>query len=150
MKLSPSQKDHLEKLLRESDELGAVRYLQNSLGMSAEEALALTEKLDKTVEEDHSATVRQMFKRSTGLQKDGKKASKWGAGIFLFFGLVMLGVAVYIFYSNYIFAEHAVAVEGVVVDYDTYYSTDDDGNSTLMYSDIFEYEFQGEVYSDVS
>lgn len=150
MRLSPNQKDHLEDLLKQGDELEAVRYLQNSLGLSAEEALKLTEKLDKTVAETPEVKMRRMLgKTSKDLIKQSK-VGRWIGGIFLFFGLIMLGVACYIFYTNYTFSEKAIPVDGKVVRFSTYYSTDDDGNRTLMYNTIFEYEYQGEVYEHES
>lgn len=153
MNLTPTQKTHLEELLKAGDELAAVRYLQNNLGLSAEEALRLTEKLDKTVEEDDDAKLKSLMKKRGLRAINDSKMGKWIGGIFLFFGLVMLSVSCYIFYSNYTFSQKAVAVEGKVIDFTTSYSTDDDGNSTLMYSAVFEYEYNGKMYeheSDVS
>ncbi|MEQ8928037.1 MAG: DUF3592 domain-containing protein [Fulvivirga sp.] len=150
MNLSPDQKNHLEGLLRAGDELSAVRYLQNTLGLSAEEALKLTEELDKTVEESPDIKMREFMAKSSARAMKDSKVSKWVGGIFLFFGLIMLGVAVYIFYSNYKFAEKAVPVMGKVIGHDTYYSTDDDGNRSLMYSSIFEYAYSGETYTHTS
>ena len=153
MTLTPEQKKHLEALLIAGDELAAVRYLQNTLGLSAEEALELTEKLDKTVEESPAAEMFQAMRHSSGRLMKESKVGKWIGGIFMFFGIIMLSISIYIFYTNYTFAQKAIAIEGKVIGFDTHYSTDDDGNSTLMYSSIFEYKYLGKSYqhgSDVS
>jgi len=153
MTLSPDQKKHLESLLKIGDELAAVRYLQNTLGLSAEEALELTEKLDKTIVESPSAGMFQAVRRTSGHMMKDSKVGKWVGGIFMFFGIVMLAICTYIFYNNYTFAQIAVVVDGKVIDFETHYSTDDDGNSSLMYSSVFEYEYNGQIYkhtSDVS
>ena len=146
MTLTPDQKKHVEDLLRQGDELAVVRYLQNNLGLSADEALKLTEKLDKTVEESPEVKMSQFMAQASARSMRDSNASKWVGGIFLFFGLVMLGVTSYIFYSNYTFAQTAVPVIGKVVDFDISYSTDDDGNTSTMYSGVFEYEYDGEMY----
>lgn len=150
MTLTPEQKNHLENLLKTGEELEAVRYLQNTLGLSAEEALKLTEQLDKTVEESPEVKMRQFMQKSRIRTMKDSNVSKWVGGIFLFFGLVMLGVAGYIFYSNYTFAQKAVPVTGKVIDFSISYSTDDDGNTSTMYSSVFEYEYNGEVYTHES
>lgn len=150
MTLSPDQQKHLETLLMAGEELEAVRYLQGTLGLSAEEALKLTEKLDKTVEQSpKTAMFRAMKHGSKHVMKDSK-VGKWVSGIFMFFGIAMLAGSMYIFYTNYKFAQNAVPVSGKVVGFDTHYSTDDDGNSTLMYSSIFEYNYMGQTYSHTS
>jgi len=136
--LRSSQKEHIKKLLRKGDELEAVRYLQNQIGLSAEEALKLTEQLDKTVEED------------IPVKKKNKKVKYIVGGVFMFFGIIMLGVSIYIFYSNYKFANKAILVVGKVVDFSASYSTDDDGNRTLMYSGIFEYQYGEESFTHQS
>ncbi|MEQ8243694.1 DUF3592 domain-containing protein [Fulvivirga sp.] len=153
MTLTQEQKKHLETLLIAGEELEAVRYLQDTLGLSAEEALQLTEKLDKTVEQSPAAAMFKTMKHGSKHMMKDSKVGKWVGGIFMFFGLVMLGVCTYIFYTNYTFAQNAVVVKGEVTGFDTHYSSDDDGGSTLMYSSIFKYEYQGQEYehtSDVS
>lgn len=146
MTLTPDQKKHVEDLLRQGDELAVVRYLQKNLGMSADEALKLTEKLDKTVEESPEVKMSQFMAQAGKRTMSDSNVSKWIGGIFLFFGLVMLSVGCYIFYTNYTFAQTAVPVTGKVVDFDISYSTDDDGNTSTMYSGVFEYEYNGEMY----
>ncbi|MEQ9660807.1 hypothetical protein [Fulvivirga sp.] len=47
MTLTQEQKKHLETLLIAGEELEAVRYLQDTLGLSAEEALQLTKSWTK-------------------------------------------------------------------------------------------------------
>ncbi|MTI39537.1 DUF3592 domain-containing protein [Fulvivirga lutimaris] len=153
MTLSLDQQKHLEALLIAGEELEAVRYLQDTLGLSAEEALQLTEKLDKTVEQSPAAAMFKTMKHGSKHMMKDSKIGKWIGGVFMFFGLVMLSVCIYIFYSNYKFAQNAVSVNGKVIGFDTHYSSDDDGGSTLMYSSIFKYEYQGQEYehtSDVS
>jgi hypothetical protein len=87
MTLTPDQKEHLESLLKASDKLAAVRYLQETLGLSAEEALSLTEKLDKTVEESPTATLLNTMKQGTAVIAKESKVGKYVGGIFMFFGM---------------------------------------------------------------
>ncbi len=149
--MSPQQKKHLEMLLKLGDELSAIRYLQSELNMSADDALVAVEKLKPTV-----TALPTDFVRSFLFKKTSAKESKLGSRVgfaFMIIGFIMLGFSGYTAFTKYQFIQTAIPITGKVIDHDTSYSTDDDGNSQVMYSPVFEYEYNGETYthsSDVS
>ena len=83
-------------------------------------------------------------------KKPDVNVGKLVGGIFMCLGLIMLAIAAYFVVSNYQFSKRAITVNGRVIDYDSYQSTDDDGGSTTMYTPTFEYEFQGKTYTHKS
>lgn len=148
MTLTPEQKEHAIHLIEMGEKLEAVRYLQNLLSLNAEQALALTEKLEAEVE-DGPDLKEEFLKKSQEMQRSGIKLSRIVGGIFMGIGIILLAVALYLVYSHQQFEKKAIVVTGKVVDYQSYISTDDN-SSTTMYRPVFEYEYKGKTYTHES
>jgi hypothetical protein len=149
MNLSPEQKEHAVGLIEMGEKLEAVRYFQQTLNITAEQALVLTEKLEQEVE---SSPLLEEFKalQQEAQQKPGTNLGRLVGGIFMSLGFIMLAVVVYLIQSNYQFAQRAIPVKGKVISYDNYESRDDDGGSTTMYTPTFQYDFEGKTYTHKS
>jgi hypothetical protein len=63
MNLTPEQKEHAIELIEMGEKLQAVRYFQETLNVSAEEALLLTEKLEEEID---GAVVEEIKGASAG------------------------------------------------------------------------------------
>ncbi len=148
MALTPQEKVRLEMLLKLGDEEKAIKFLQEELNLSAEEARQAVEKLKPSVKPLPRSLI-QAFNSRKNKSGNGKAGSRIGL-LFMVIGIAMLGFAGYTAYSNYQFMEEAISITGKVIDLDTHYSSDDDGGSTLMYSPVFEYEYNGETYTHTS
>ena len=151
MALTKKQQVHLEMLLKLGDEIAATRYLQEELNISADDALLAVEKLKPAVDPLPRELIQNFKERKNSL-KNSKTGSRVGL-VFMVIGFAMLGFSGYTAYSDYQFIETAIPITGIVVDYNTHYSSDDDGGSTLMYSPVFEYEYNEVLfthYSDAS
>lgn len=145
MTLTPEQKEHAIHLIEIGEKLEAVRYLQNLLSLTAEQALALTEKLEAEVE-DGPDLKQEFLKKSKEMQRSGIKLSRIVGGIFMSIGIIMVVVSIYLIYSHQQFEKKAIVVTGKVVDFETYISTDDN-SSTTMYRPVFEYAYKGKTYT---
>jgi hypothetical protein len=151
MALTNQEKVRLEMLLKLGDEQKAMQFLQEELNLSAEEARQAVEKLKPSVKPLPRSLIQKFNSRKNETKND-KMGSRIGL-LFMVIGIIMLGFSGYTAYSNYKFMENAISITGKVIDLDTHYSSDDDGGSTLMYSPVFEYEYNGQTYkhySDVS
>jgi len=148
MELTSEQRAQIQQLMMESDELAVVRYLQNTFKLSAEESLLLAEKLKAEYEAQTPSMPQHIFVR----MRSGKapNVGKIVGSVFLGFGLIMLTVVSYLIYSDFTFQQRAIPITGTLVDFETSYSTDDDGGSTLMYAGIYEYEYNGKKYKHYS
>lgn len=149
MPLTPEQKEHAIELIEMGDKLKAVRYFQETLNVSADQALVLTEKLEEEIE---ASPLLEEFKtlQAEASKKPGINVGRLVGSIFMSVGGILLTIVVYLIYSNSKFAERAVPVKGKVISYDSYLSRDDDGRSTTMYRPTFEYTFQGKTYTHES
>ena len=137
MTLTPEQKEHAVELIEMGDKLEAVRFVQQTLYISVEQALTLTEKLEgelKSPNENPSDAPTMNVGRLLG-------------SIFMSLGGIMLAVVAYLAFSNYKFEQRAQPVKGKVVDYQSYQSANSKGGGyTTMYTPSFEYPFQGKPY----
>lgn len=150
MQLTPEQREQIDDLMFEGDELALVRYLQNTFHVTAEEALALAEKLKAEHDpEPISASPQHAFERMKN-SKQGVNVGKLVGGLFFSIGLLMLTVTAYLIYRDYKFQQRAVPTTGTIVDHKTHYSRNDDGGSTLMYACVYEYDYMGKHYSYTS
>lgn len=146
--MTPQQQKKLEMLLKLGDELGAIRFLQSELNMSADDALLAVEKLKPTVTALPTDFVRSFFSKKTSV-KDSKLGSRIGL-FFMIIGIIMLGFSGYHAFTKYMFMQYAIAITGKVISYSSNFKTDDNGNSTSLYSPVFEYEYEGQTYSHYS
>jgi len=146
MTLTSEQKDHAIQLVEMGDTLEAVRYLQETLQITADQALALTEKLKEEV--DASPLLDEFKAMEEQLrQKPGINIGRIVGLIFMSVGGILLSVVVYFVISNYQFEQRAVPVMGKIIDYESYLSKNDNGGSTTMYTPIFQYTFNGKEYT---
>lgn len=148
MTLTPEQKEHVIELIEMGDQLDAVRYLQETLNITTDQALLLAEKLEEETETELEKEFNSM--QDEMRRNPDVNVGKLVGGIFMSLGVIMLAIAAYFIVSNYKFSERAITVKGKVVNYDSYLSRDDDGGSTTMYTPTFEYEFQGKNYTHKS
>lgn len=146
MNLTPEQKERALELVEMGQKLDAVRYLQKTLNISADEALLLTEKLEEEVE---GSPLLDEFKSMEAemRQNPGIDVGRVVGTIFMSLGAIMLAVVVYLGISNYQFSQRAIPVKGKVIDYETYQSRNDNGGSTTMYTPTFQYKFKGKTYT---
>ncbi len=151
MTLTPEQKEHVIDLIHMGDQLDAVRYLQETLGVSSEEALMLAEKLEEEIEAEESPLkdeFESLQRESVG--KKGLNVGRLVGTIFMSLGGIMLAVVAYVVVSNYQFEQRAIPVKGTVIDYQSHLSSNDQGQSTTMYTPVFQYDFKGKSYTYVS
>lgn len=147
MTLTPEQKEHAIELIEMGEKLEAVWYFQQVLNIDAEQALLLAEQLEKEVEPE--IDLQEFHQKAEEMKRSGAKVGRLVGLIFMSIGMVMMAVAGYFVYDHQQFEKNAVTVNGTVVDFDSYISTDDN-SSTTMYSPIFEYEYEGKKYTYVS
>lgn len=146
------QKEHALHLLRMGEKLETVRYLQDVLNVSAEQALQLAEKLDEEAEFNENNELRLKFNELKAKMENPPSARfpRTIGLIFMGIGIVMLTVVIYQVYADYQFSQKAISVSGEVVSYDSYYSSDSDGGGSTMYTPTFAYTFNGKEYTYVS
>lgn len=146
--MTPEQKEHAIELIEMGNQLDAVRYLQETLDITSEQALILAEKLEEETESELEKEFKSM--QDEMHQKPSINIGRLVGGIFMGLGVIMLAIAAYFIVSNYKFSERAITVKGKVIDYNSYESRNDDGGSTTMYTPTFEYEFQSKTYTHKS
>jgi hypothetical protein len=147
--MTPEQKAHAKELIEMGEQIEAVRYFQETLHVSADQALALAEKLqqemDHTSLEDKVEALKREFPKPSGFS-----VGKIVGSVFLSVGVIMLGIVTYLIISNNKFEQRAVHTKGKVIDYKNYQSSNDNGGSTTMYTPVFEYAFNGQSYQHTS
>lgn len=148
MTLTPEQKEHAIELIEMGNQLDAVRYLQETLDITSDQALILAEKLEEETESDLEKEFNSLKEEMH--KKPSVNVGRLVGGIFMGLGAIMLAIAVYFLISNYQFSERAITVKGKVTDYESYQSGNDDGGSTTMYTPTFQYEFQTKTYTHKS
>lgn len=152
MNITDSQKNEVRSLISQGKKLKAVRYVRNEFGVSLEQALELTEKVANEMEAEglnSNPVFQQEIKTRVRQSLKDSKIPKVVGSIFVFFGLIMLAVVVYVYISNSTFIERAVLIEGKCSGYDSYVSSSD-GSTTTMYTPIFDYEYEGQSYTHYS
>jgi hypothetical protein len=97
----------------------------------------------------------QLWKKSRALQREARKHPGINVGrivgmIFMSIGGIMLAVVAYLVVSSYQFEQRAQPIKGIVIDYQSYQSRNDNGGSTTMYTPVYQYEFKGKSYTHVS
>jgi hypothetical protein len=143
MNLTPEQKQHATDLIEMGEKLQAVRYFKETLNISLEEAMTLTEKLEEEIEGDAS------FAHFQSAQKTGSSSVNVGrlvGTIFMVVGILLLGIAGWVYHSKNQFEERAVPITGTLDSYTSYEDTDD-GTTTTMYTPVFIYEYSGKSYT---
>lgn len=141
--LTPEQKQHATNLIQQGDKIQAIKYLRETLNITLEQALALAEKLEQEVEgKSVKFTLGDLPESRTKVNPP-----KLVGGIFLSVGLIMLVVTGWIYNRQQNFYQRAIPVQGTVISYDQYESSDDDGGSTTMYTPVFEYSYNGQTYT---
>lgn len=150
MNITDVQKEELRVLIREGKKIKAVRKLQQTYGLTAEQSLTLVEELTKEIDlEPKSKDVlhKEMLDRMRNRTK-GADIGKYIGSFFAICGLFMLAGGTYSFVSDSEFVSHAELIEGKCIGYDSYISHSDEGSST-MFTPIFEYEFRGKTYEQL-
>jgi len=148
MPLTPEQKEHAIDLIEMGDKLEAVRYFQDTLNLSAEDALVLAEKLEEEIEGNNVAEIKAMHDQIR--KQPTLDVGRVVGIIFMSIGSIMLAVVIYLVTSNYKFMQRAIPVQGKVIDYQSYESRDDDGRYTTMFTPIYQYAFKGKSYTHIS
>ncbi len=142
MTLSQEQRQHAIELIESGEKLEAVRYFQQVLAIDAEHALTLTEKLEYEIE--HSQPIENDLKKQ--FQPTRIHVGKLVGAIFMSIGIVLVSITAYLIYSNQKFEVRAQPVKGKVIDYRSHISSHDNG-STMLYSPVFSYEFNGKTFT---
>ncbi len=145
MTLTPDQKAHATQLIASGKQLEAVRYFREVLGIDANQALALAEKLEQEMGGPTGALAHRV---ATHL-RSGASVGRLVGRIFMTVGLILASVGAYFIYSNIQFKQHATPIKGTLVEYESYVSTSDN-SSTTMYTPVFEYRFNGKTYTHVN
>jgi hypothetical protein len=144
--MTPEQKKRATELIEMGDKLEAVRYFQQTLNITADQALTLAEKL----EEELGIALFEKSVEKKEISTSGVNVGKLVGSIFMGVGIIMLSVIAYLIVSNNKFEQRAVRTKGKVIDYKNYQSSNDNGGSTTMYTPVFEYEFNGQSYQHTS
>lgn len=131
-------------MIASGKQLEAVRYFREVLGVDANQALALAEKL----EQEMGGPPPLLAQRVTAHLRSGSIVGRLVGRIFMTVGIIQAVVAAYLVFSHSRFERHAMAIKGTVVDYQSYVSTGSDG-STTMYTPVFEYRLNGKAYTHV-
>ena len=148
MSLSSKQKKHVVKLIETGDKLDAVRYLQETLNLTADQALILTEKLEEELEGSPLQDEINALKEETLHPSTGINVGHVVGLTFMGIGAIMLALVAYFVYSNYQFTKHAVTVKAKVINYTSYESRDSDGGGlTTMFTPTFQYPYKGKLYT---
>jgi len=148
MTLTPEQKEHAIDLIEMGEKLEAVRYFQQTLQLDAEQALALTEKLEAEIEAGSDLDA-EFETKVLDQQPAGANVGKLVGFVFMSIGIIMLSVVLYLIYSYQQFEKRAKVVKGNVTDYQTHISQSDN-SSTTMYAPVFEYVYKGKTRTYVS
>jgi hypothetical protein len=143
MQISPEQRKETGRLLKEGKEFEAVRYLQDQLGFTPEEALNLCEALKPEIRAEVDAQIALINQASR--RKDPMLIL--GGVLAFLVGSGLLTGAGYIAYNNLRFASHAVPAIGKVIAIDEIRSTDSSGDVSLEFYPIVEYEYEGTTNS---
>lgn len=147
--LTEEQKEHAIELISMGDKLEAVRYFQQTLGVNAEQALTLTEKLEQEIKVEDEAAFAELEKTMPD-PNNGLNVGKLVGRIFMGVGGVMLVIVAFILYSNYSFSKRAEPIKVKVVEYRSYESRNDNGSYTTMFTPVYQYEYKGKPYTYVS
>jgi len=146
MVLTPTQKKHAVTLIESGKKQDAVRFFRQTLNITDEQALVLTEKLKKEVAAIPPATKFMAFNDDPQINA-GTQKSRGGQTLFLALGIFIMAAAVYLVVSNYQFEQRSVIVQGKVIGYESYTDREDNGSTTTMHTPVFQYEYKGETYN---
>ncbi len=146
MMITPEQKEQAIELIEMGETLDAVRYIKETLNITVEEALLLTEKLKEEID-GRSSNDEFIHMVEEARKKPDVDVGRIVGALFMSLGVIMIAVVAYLVVSNYQFSQRALAVKGKVIDYDTYQSRNDNGASTTMYTPTFQYTFKGKTYT---
>ena len=132
MALTPQQKEHIQRLLRENRQSEAVKYLVEEFGLALREARLLVDTLQKQQQEDPEPLRHN---REPSSASPAKKSGCIGlvGKLFMTIGVVLLGSAVYLAANKYDTLAGYQTVTGKVVD--------------TPAQPVVEYNVGGETYS---
>lgn len=152
MALTPEQKKHAIKLIKMGEKPEAVRYFQQVLAIDAEQALLLTEKMEKEVEPKFN--LQEFHQKYEEMKRTAPNITRPAGLIFMCLGIVLLAYVFYLRYAYQQFEETAVTVKGTVVDFQSEITEHDRGRmgtyTTITYTPVFEYVYEGKKYTYVS
>ncbi|MBL7859016.1 MAG: DUF3592 domain-containing protein [Cyclobacteriaceae bacterium] len=142
MPITDEQKEHLTFLLETGEQLEAVQYAQESLGLNAEQALAFVKRLEdeiKTQDELEFDAIRvEHEKISTNLPR-------MLGMIFSTIGLILLGLGLFFGNREYNFGKRAERISGKVLAYEKVINYDSAGRPMTMFAPLIEYQLQGKT-----
>jgi hypothetical protein len=126
MKIADDDRENIALLLETGNKLGAVRYIQQTFSMTAEEAIGLAEKLDsQPPAKDLSYDRRSSYSRLTAV-------------ILSVTGFVMLSLGFVFGFRDYSFTSNAVLLAGRVVEVRAVMAGD-----MKLYAPVIEYAWMG-------
>ncbi len=114
MQLTDEQQEELDVLINSGEKLEAIRYAQQTIGLDAESAISLVEKLEKQYEEEDEAAFATTVKEH---EKSMSNVPAIIGGIFGGIGVLLLVLGAYFGYRTQTFLETAVAIPGIVKEY---------------------------------
>jgi len=123
VQISEDDKAYITALLESGDKLGAVRHIQQTLSLSAEDALTLAERLEE----------QNFDKKIASLEQGVNPASLVGT-VFTVVGFILLSLAFIFGFQDYKFATSAIPLMGKVTRID---------NNGSMYVPVVSYELFG-------
>ena len=135
MKISEDDKEWITALLESGDKLGAVRYIQETLSLSAEDALTLAEKLEE-----------QKLIGVTAKLEEGPNPVRIVGVVFSIVGFILLSLSFIFGYMDYQFASKAIPVTGMV----SRIENRPPSNGTPMYSPVIAYVVDGKQLEYIS
>ena len=128
MQISEDDKEWITNLLESGDKLGAVRYIQETLSLSADDALTLAEKLEE-----------QTLIGVTAKLEEGPNPARIVGVVFSILGFILLSLSFIFGYMDYKFASIAIPVTGKV----SRIETRQPSNGTPMYAPVITYVIDG-------
>jgi len=126
MEVTEEHKTKTRKLIKNGQSIEAIRYLRKELSLDLKTALKLVEAIRSTMDPSEIKEAPRLSKRVSG------KLSLLVPGVFSVFGLIMLGVAAYIYSDQSEIISQGNMVTGYVI--------------ASPHQPLFEYEYNGDVY----
>jgi len=143
MNTTSEHQEHVRELMRNGEKLEAVRYLQQHFNLSADQALAMAEMLDREAENDFPIDNTPVV-GSTASR--GVSVGKIVGGVFLGVGLILLKECYFLWKNQETFSATAISVNGVVIELEERISRNNNGSRSYTYAPVVRYDVNGKEY----
>ena len=142
MQVTDEQKEHLTFLLEAGEQLEAVQYAQESLGLNAEQALAFVKRLKAEISAQDDLEFEAIRVEH---EKISTNLPRILGLIFSTIGLIVLGLGLFFGNREYNFGKRAERISGKVLEYERVITYDSAGRPMTMFAPLIEYQLQGKT-----